>query len=313
MPGLTVKLHRRYREVLLKCSEFESDVALRAVFVTAELIPFRDSLSGAASKSGRVDACLAHLAEKHLSDGRPVLPLFLVALRDRYQEGDALRDELDEILEKTYPSVEKQPALADGSGQDVVEGIYLDLVHLATECLLMSKWAWLTDHAVRDLLPVGFVDGVHEFAVQVRKAIWPKKYPDLEKTLCNLADRANQYVNLFLEQSCLRGDWFRTSWRQDFQSQNERLEWTGRFLEWQERCIPLLFNLTVALNEFAQVVRDTVNPTYFLREGKFSIVDSIGVMSDSEGKVYFPTEYIEVDSRHDLDGPVIVEASRQSE
>jgi len=99
MPGFSSDLYQRCRNTLLKCGEFETDAALRAVFVTAELIPFRSELPEAESKARRVDACLAYLVEKHLSDGRSVLPLFMAALRDRYQPGDALRDELDALAE----------------------------------------------------------------------------------------------------------------------------------------------------------------------------------------------------------------------
>jgi hypothetical protein len=85
----------------LRCSEFDNNASLRTVFVTDELHPFRSRLPSAANKSARVDACLAFLADKRLSDGRAVLPLFLTALRDRYQPGDALRDELDALARNT--------------------------------------------------------------------------------------------------------------------------------------------------------------------------------------------------------------------
>jgi hypothetical protein len=118
MPGLPNEFYRRCRQALLKCSEFDNDAALRAVFVTNELYPFRDKLPTAASKSGRVDACLAFLVDKRLSNGRSVLPLFLAALRDRYQEGDALRSELDtlafiEPVQHTWPIGFDVPVLKD--------------------------------------------------------------------------------------------------------------------------------------------------------------------------------------------------------
>jgi len=107
MTGLSNALYQRRRTALLKCSEFDSDASLRAVFVTDELRPFRDRLTAATNKSERVDTCLDFLLDKRLSDGRPVLPLFLVALRDGYQPGDALRDELNEL------HIEVSQALSD--------------------------------------------------------------------------------------------------------------------------------------------------------------------------------------------------------
>lgn len=99
MPGLPSELYQRCRTTLLKCSEFDSNASLRSVFVTDELYPFRSGLPEAARRNERVDACLDFLLPKHLSDSRPVLPLFLAALRDRYQEGDALHDELEVLVE----------------------------------------------------------------------------------------------------------------------------------------------------------------------------------------------------------------------
>ena len=97
MARLSNALCQRCRTTLLKCSEFDSNVSLRALFVTDELHPFRDGLPEAASKSERVAACLDFLLPRQLSDGRSVLPLFLAALRDRYQPGDALRDQLEAL------------------------------------------------------------------------------------------------------------------------------------------------------------------------------------------------------------------------
>lgn len=99
MAGLPDELQKRCRSVLLRCSELDSDAKLRAVFVTDELHPFQSGLPEAASKRERVDACLAYLLERCLSDGRSVLPLFLAALRDRYESGDALRDELGSLVQ----------------------------------------------------------------------------------------------------------------------------------------------------------------------------------------------------------------------
>lgn len=105
MQGLSSELYRRCRNALLKCTEFDSNAALRSVFVTNELRPFRSGLPEAANKKERVDECLAFLMDKCLTDGRPVLPLFLAALRDRYQEGDALRDELDGLVQEVLTAL----------------------------------------------------------------------------------------------------------------------------------------------------------------------------------------------------------------
>jgi hypothetical protein len=99
MSELSKDLYNRCRSVLLQCAEYEQDATLRAVFVTDELRPFQDGLPQATRRTARVDACLDYLLPKRLSDGRPALPLLLAALRDRYAEGDALRDALGALVE----------------------------------------------------------------------------------------------------------------------------------------------------------------------------------------------------------------------
>lgn len=97
MSGLSIELYNRCRNVLLNCNEFDSHASLQTIFVTPELHPFRDSLPEAASKSGRVDACLGFLLFKRLSNGQAVFPLFLTALRGRYEVGDSLHNELETL------------------------------------------------------------------------------------------------------------------------------------------------------------------------------------------------------------------------
>jgi hypothetical protein len=97
MLRLPTELYNRCRSVLLNCNEFDSHASLQTLFVTAELHPFRNSLPEASSKSGRIDACLDFLLLKRLSNGQPVFPMFLTALRDRYQIGDSLWDEIEAL------------------------------------------------------------------------------------------------------------------------------------------------------------------------------------------------------------------------
>lgn len=94
---LPPNLYHPCRNTLCRCREFQSYRALRAVFVTEPLFPFRIGLPQADSPEGLVDACLDHLIGKRLSGGQPVLPIFLATLRDRYHPGDALRDDLEDL------------------------------------------------------------------------------------------------------------------------------------------------------------------------------------------------------------------------
>ena len=94
MAGLSNILYQQCRDTLSQCDEFNGDSQLQAIFVVNELAPFRNGLPSAASKSERIDACLAFLIPRYLTDDRPTLSLFLSALSSKYQEGDRLHDEL---------------------------------------------------------------------------------------------------------------------------------------------------------------------------------------------------------------------------
>jgi len=98
MAELSSDLYRRCRNAFMQCSEFDSNALLRAIFITEELAPFSHALPEASNKAGRVDAALAYLIEKRLRDGRGALPLFVTALRDRYDNSDALWGELEALL-----------------------------------------------------------------------------------------------------------------------------------------------------------------------------------------------------------------------
>jgi predicted phosphodiesterase len=92
----------------MKCREFQSYRALQAVFVTEQLFPFRIGLPSANSPEERVSLLLDYLIGKRLSSGHPVLPVFLATLRDRYEPGDALRDDLDALYRAVQSAMAPQ-------------------------------------------------------------------------------------------------------------------------------------------------------------------------------------------------------------
>lgn len=173
--------------------------------------------------------------------------------------------------------------------------IYKDLVNFATENLLLSKWDWLSDHAIRLLLYDDFVDGVNDFWFTIQKMVWPKKLPELESSIINLSERLSAYIKHFLSNSRLRDNlkwhvedktWTKT-WRDDYD------EYAKKSDEWQKRSTNFLFNVVVALNEYADCVRKYLNPKYMIYQGKFIINDSLGVLSEMEPSIYIPNKYIE--------------------
>lgn len=114
MSRLTSELYPLCRNILLKCSEFDSDTSLRAVFIIEELYPFRDGLPQATNREDRVDLCLDFLVPRRLDDGRAVLPLFLKTLRDRQCQGNILRDQLATLVEVVQSPAKKIAISEDG-------------------------------------------------------------------------------------------------------------------------------------------------------------------------------------------------------
>lgn len=178
---------------------------------------------------------------------------------------------------------------------DEVENFYTEIINLATESLCLKCWDWFSDHAVRLLLFDGFVSGVDSFFLKVNKAIWPKKHPDLEKAIINLSERLNLYTIHFLSKSKLRADDFHIEdkwWKYKFHM-SDYLKYEAESLEWQQKATKLLFNVVVALNEFADSVRKDLNPHFFLSQGKFIVNDEMGVISEMKSCFYVPDKYIE--------------------
>lgn len=95
MVSIPENFYHRCRNVLLQCSEFDSNDSLRSIFVTDKLNPFRDSLPEATSKNDRVAFCLDYLRQKRSSKGEQILLIFLEVLRNR--QADELREELEEL------------------------------------------------------------------------------------------------------------------------------------------------------------------------------------------------------------------------
>jgi hypothetical protein len=174
---------------------------------------------------------------------------------------------------------------------DEIRSIYARLVNTATENLQLNSWPDVTAAAIVDRVDQRFIDGIYQFGIAVAGTIWPGRIVDLEEELKNLAQRATAYIDRYLARARPEnGSWTRDNrwkerWRDDYHEELARVH------QWERDCVRLLFNLTAALNRFAEVVRRTLRPTYFLSSGKFYVVDMIGVLSHLQPKVYFVEVY----------------------
>ena len=148
MSALPSDIYRLCRKVLLDCREFESYRALRAVFVTDELRPFRIGLREADNPVALIDLNLEYLLEQRLKGGQSVFPIFLAALRDRYEPGDALREELGGLIARM------QAIMPPPSGKPAeYQPIHKDISGLPT-----SSLARIYDSR-RNVVGIGFLVG----------------------------------------------------------------------------------------------------------------------------------------------------------
>jgi hypothetical protein len=99
MPGLPSNVDKDCRTILGDCDQFLSYRSLRDVFVTEHLFPFRPGLPFADSPVALVDGCLGYLIDKRLSNGYPVLPIFISALSVRYPPENELYHKLQSLYE----------------------------------------------------------------------------------------------------------------------------------------------------------------------------------------------------------------------
>lgn len=177
---------------------------------------------------------------------------------------------------------------------------YAQIAELAVTKLLLKEWDWFSDNALRLLVVNDFIEGANDFTTYIWKAVWPGSRPDLEDKLINLADRVGAYVAHFCSNAILDQRDFKW-WREDKSYKdkfpNPRYH---EFAEYSEKWIKvthqLLFNVVVALNQFADIVRATLNPMFLISCGKFTINDSMGVMNDLVSTQMCPSVYYIVDA-----------------
>jgi len=179
-------------------------------------------------------------------------------------------------------------------GEDVNEEWYSGLINEITEKFHLMNWEGLSDHALRGMLFDSFVDGVSDISMYLFKAVYPGTKPVLEEKIKNLIDRASQYTEHFMtnavskDGSLYRG---RRFYKEIYPNPNYH-EDLKEYKRWEVKCTRLLFNLVCALNEFADQVRIDLNPDYFKIQGKFVVLDAMGVLEKPlVSKAFLPEDY----------------------
>ena len=114
MTGIPGDLNGRLQAALLRCGPFDSDRALRALFVDARLSAWRDALPEADSRVGRVQAVIDALSQRANPAGDNALALFLRVLAANTPPGDACHGQLAALAQEVA-AVLRADAPATGS------------------------------------------------------------------------------------------------------------------------------------------------------------------------------------------------------
>jgi hypothetical protein len=180
---------------------------------------------------------------------------------------------------------------------------YSQMVNRVTEELLLDRWSWVCDNAFRCLLVEEFVDGINSFCGITNCAVWPRGYNEVRNSLVNLSDRLYKYLHHFMSRAlyvegtdgkpghfCEDKTWKKT-WRDNYD------EYAEQSKKWKQTSLDMLANVVVALNEFANAVRESLKPAYFLYEGKFTLIDALGMTTHGFDTAYYiPENYIDIES-----------------
>lgn len=163
--------------------------------------------------------------------------------------------------------------------------IYHDFIDRITISLYLERWEVICGSLFRQIMPVDFPYGIYQLDFQLFKAILPKKIPEFEDALRNLISRSRVYLDHYLSDAESRPGNPRIMNRQRYKDvHGNHLEEKQLLIEyhlWQRNCTMLLFNLVRALNEFAQIVRTHLRPTFFIRQGHFCVHEMSGSLAEN--------------------------------
>jgi hypothetical protein len=183
---------------------------------------------------------------------------------------------------------------------DEIDEFYAKRVNDLTEGLWLQRWDTITSMAVRDQLPLAFCNDARATLLRIVRTPWPGRHTVIDAAFRAVAERVGAYLDAFHERASVSGTRGQLvahdrSWKaRGIIPQDEYEMHSNADAEWQRRCLPLLFNATFALTEFARAVRATLQPTYFLDEGDFVVNDELGAIDGSfleGGGVYMPDDY----------------------
>ncbi|WP_044238249.1 hypothetical protein [Chondromyces apiculatus] len=162
---------------------------------------------------------------------------------------------------------------------DVSSLVYARVIDDISTVLLLNRWVWFVDNAVRNILPMEVSETLEYLRQRVLQIIWPGKHPRLEAAAKATMDSFIRFVDHF-ESFCeptyggtaLQAN---VSWKRIHPNPNY-VYWASRRNIWSHLNNAYLCDTVLHLNDFAEQVRATTNPGYFAAQGRFLMHDSMG-------------------------------------
>lgn len=174
-----------------------------------------------------------------------------------------------------------------------IDAFYWSLIQEVEQRFWLNRWATISDMLVRNIIPVDFYDDVLELIRVINTSGWPKKFAGVETSLINLANHASEYFNYFRTRSEHHGRYIKEDLNYKRIFPNPKYQDEAKIAEdWDIGVQTRFSNMVVALNELFEIIRNEIQATYRLREGRLVIHDSMGFRHDGFSYVYYkPSEY----------------------
>ncbi len=190
-----------------------------------------------------------------------------------------------------------ETALSESIDED--DKWYSDLINFITESFYLMKWETICDNAIRNIVYSELVDGISDISECLFKAIFPGKRKGLEEKIINLEKHASKFSKHFLSNAYLdKNNRFRArKFYKEINPNPNYYEDLEKYQKWEKISTHLLFNFVLALNEFSDKVREEINPNYFKYQGRFVVLDSMGILGGSlVYTTYIPEEYFKTNT-----------------
>mgnify|MGYP000942076027 CR=1 FL=1 len=178
------------------------------------------------------------------------------------------------------------------SDPDPDELVYANIIDSIVSLLQLDRWTWFIDNAVRDLVHTKFIDALSVLNSIRQGTVWPAKKPLLKKAIKELLGAYSDFIEHYETKVELRGggDWLGPERQLNRKPGSpEYFKALDQEDRWSSENFWLLCNYAVKLNNFANAVRKFSNPMFYRLQGKFLVVDSLGVHFGGKYTIYSPT------------------------